>query len=237
MRDYQILELDGKRSRRTIADALAVLEMRAAFGQEDIAEIRVRMMPLRPDKSVGIVQVVFDVPCSENSYAIPLPSAEYFRGMSADGHRKRHRIELLAGALTDAKGNVRLGNGDAMRAVEVEPARLPLAPTKLDWRIIRLAIACCWTAEDAPFSEPAVHEACYRPLTEAIRPEHVSDTRMVPDVRLLNCGALTDVWVPSLDAIGAYWAEVYPRERVPSPQKIADTLADFRMGFPRHFWA
>src|ERR1700724_96117 len=164
MLDYEILDLDGQRSRRTIADALAVLESQAAFGQEDAAEIRVGIMPLRSDKSIGIVQIVYEVPCTEKSYVVPLPSAEYFRGTSADGHCERRRIQLLDSALVDAKGNVRLANGETVRAVEVEPARLPLASTKLEWRVVHLAIGCCWTAEDAPFTEREVREKCYRPL-------------------------------------------------------------------------
>jgi hypothetical protein len=51
---------------------------------------------------------------------------------------------------------------------------------------------------------------------------------------LLDCAALADFWVPSLEAIQAYWMQKYPGERVPSPQKIANTLEDFRMRFPRH---
>lgn len=74
-----------------------------------------------------------------------------------------------------------------------------------------------------------------RPIKEAICPNNAGDEEMVPDLSLLDCGALSDVWVPSLDAIAAYWAAVYPGKPVPSPQKIANTLADFRMRFPRHF--
>ena len=208
---------------------------KATFGEGDTAEIRVKMMPLRPDKYVGIVQVVFDVPCTEKGYAVPLPSAEYFGGIWADGRRERVAIEFLDRATATCNGEVSLTDGEHVYAVEIEPMRLPLNPTVLDWRIIDVALACCWTSEDAPFTESEVRQECYRSLKEAIRPENPEDANMMPDLTLLDCSAVINVWVPSLDAIAAYWAEVYPGERVPSPQKIANTLADFRMRFPRHF--
>ena len=112
---------------------------------------------------------------------------------------------------------------------------MPLKPTELDWRIVHVAIACCWTARDAPFSEREVREKCYRSIRDAVSQNYASDMYMVPDGRLLlDCSALTNLWVPSLDAIAAYWEQVFPSEHLPSLQKIADTLADFRMLFPRH---
>jgi len=235
MRAYEILDQDDQRRRRTVADALAVLESQAAFGREDKAEIRVGTMSLVQTKDVRTVLVLFDLPGSEKSYAVPMPSAECFRGTAADDRRERHRIEHLDRGLVDANGGVRLANGATMRAVEVEPARLPLAPTELDLRIVHLSIACCWMAKDAPFTEREVRAKCYRSVRKAIRAKDTGDEELVPDLVLLDCGALSGLWVPSLVAIAAYWAEVYPGERVPSPQKIADTLADFRIRFPRHF--
>jgi len=122
--------------RRTIMDALAVLESEAAFGEEDIAEIRVGLMPLAPRKHVGLVQTVFDVPCSERSYAVPLPSAEFFRAYSIEGQRERYGIELLDRGIVDARATVRLADGKTVHATHIEPVRLPLNPTELDWRIV-----------------------------------------------------------------------------------------------------
>ena len=120
-------------------------------------------MPLRPDKSVGIVQVVFDLPYTEKGYALPLPSAEYFRGVWVSGQRERLSVEMLNRATVDYRGNVTLANGDTLRAIEIEPARSPRNPTMLDWRIVHIALRCCWTAENAPFTEREVREKCYPP--------------------------------------------------------------------------
>src|ERR1700728_3146756 len=104
MRTYEILDLAGLRKRRTIADVLAVLEDQAAFGKKDLAKIRIGSMPLAPGKCVGLVQVIFDDPGSEKSYAVPLPSSEFFRTSSANGQNKRHSIVLLNRGRVDAQG-------------------------------------------------------------------------------------------------------------------------------------
>jgi hypothetical protein len=183
MRNYEILDLDRPRDRRTIADALAVLESQAAFGDDDTAEIRIALMSLAPRKCVGLVQVMFDVPCSDKSYAVPLPSAEYCYGSWTNGDRERYHIELLDRGTVDTRGDVWLTDGGTIHAVEIEPARLPLRPTFLDWRLVHVALDCCWTERAIPFSEREVHEKCYRPIGDAIRSEDAVIAHMVPDER------------------------------------------------------
>jgi hypothetical protein len=78
MRPYEILDKDNQHRRRTIADALAVLETQAAFGSEDTAKIRVGMMPLVPTRDVRVVLVIFDLACSEKSFAVPMPERRMF---------------------------------------------------------------------------------------------------------------------------------------------------------------
>lgn len=195
-------------------------------------------MPLAPSRNVGVIAVVFDVPGSDKGYAVALPSAEFFEGSWTSGLRERNHAELLDRGLVDAAGGVRLANGETVHAVEIEPARLPLTPTKLDWRIIHVAIACCRTSEAASPSEREnerrVREKCYRPVRQAVPAKYEADIHMMPNIRPLDCSTLTDLRVPSLKAIAAHWTQVYPDNPPPSPQKIAETLADFRMRFPRH---
>jgi hypothetical protein len=116
MRNYEILDLDRLRNRRTIADALAVLESQAAFGEYDNAEIRIALAPLLPDKCVGLTQVIFDGPCSDKSYAVPLPSAEYAYARDTNGQREQYSIEIIDRAIVNAKGNVRLASGATIQA-------------------------------------------------------------------------------------------------------------------------
>jgi hypothetical protein len=53
---------------------------------------------------------------------------------------RRFNIFELDGAQAGNDGIVRLSNGIVLRAVEVIPAKLPLEPSKLDWRIIHHVI-------------------------------------------------------------------------------------------------
>jgi hypothetical protein len=250
MRTYKILTLPAQKgisrvnptkrsasfrrqTRCTISDALAVLESEANFGKSDTATICVTMAPLLRGKYVGLIRIIFDVPGRENGYAVWLPSAEYALARGSGDQWREYLIENFDGAVVDATATTRLISGEIIRAVEIKPARLPLAPTDLDWRIVHTALACCRTAKEAAGSGTKVIETCYRPLKEAARPEDDAEAYMLPNNRLLDCSRLTGFWVPSLDAIAAYWKQLFPNERAPSRQKIANTLADFRIRFPR----
>jgi len=61
MRSYEILEQASQSSRRTIANALAVLETEAAFGEDDTAQIRIGQLPLPSRETVGLVLVIFEM--------------------------------------------------------------------------------------------------------------------------------------------------------------------------------
>jgi hypothetical protein len=238
MENCEILDPAGMNKRRTLADALTVLESLAGFGDDDAAQIRVMPIPLAPGRAVGAMAVVFEVPCSDRGYAVPLPTAEFFTAYGSNGLRVREPVKLLDQARVDATGRVCLANGELLRGLEVKPVRLPLEPTELDWRILGVALRSCRTS-GAPSpnereNERRVIEKCYRPLRQAIPPKYAADIDMFPDISLLDCSALNDLQVPSLQAIAASFKQMYPRMRVPSRQKIADTLADFRIRFPRH---
>jgi len=239
MPNCEILDLDGLKTRRTVADALSLLASCAGFGDDDAAEIRVMLMALAAGKDVGAIAVVFEVPGSDTGYSVPLPTAEYFTAYGSNGLRIREPVKLLNQARVDATGRVHLANGELLRGVEVKPARLPVEPTELDWRIVGVALSCCRTSE-APSpnereNERRVLEKCYRPLRHAIPAKYAAEVHMIPDVSLLDCSALKDLQVPSLEAIAASYRQIYPQMRSPSRQKIADTLADFRIRFPRRF--
>lgn len=233
----EILDLDSLNNRRTVGDAIAMLQSCAGFGDEDTAQIHVLLMPLAPNKDVGAIAAVFEVPYGDKAYTVPLPSAEFFTGRLKNGARIRRHVKLLHQAIVDPAGWVRLRNGETLRSVEIERARLPLAPTELDRRIVRVALTCCRTSEAPSPSEREnqrrVVEKCYRRLKDVVPAGYSADIHMMPEIRLLDCSALTDLQVPSLQAIAAYWTQLYPDSRPPSAQKIANTLLDFRIRFPR----
>jgi len=66
-----------------------------------------------------------------------------------------------------AAGRVVLANGTSLRALRVEPARLPVAPSEFDWQIVHLTLKLV----------DAKH--CYRSLREDF---HAEQRHMVPDL-------------------------------------------------------
>jgi hypothetical protein len=83
MRSYEILAQASQSSRRTIADALAVLEAEAAFGEDDTAQIRIGHLRLPSGEIVGLVQVVFDMPYTNKGYAVPVVPENPIRSIRA----------------------------------------------------------------------------------------------------------------------------------------------------------
>lgn len=220
MRSYEILGQASQSSPRTIVDALAVLEKEAAFGEDDTAQIRIGQLQLPSRETVGLVLVVFDMPCTDKGYAVPLRTAKQFYADHGSSRRVLFDVGQFDEAVADWKGNVFLTTGETLRAVEVVPARLPLKHTKLDWRIVHGTVQFMLGGG-----------SCYRSLREGVDP---SIAAMVPDLKIIDASRLAGLDVPSLELIAAYLAERNPAARPPSLQKIADTLADFGMRFPRH---
>jgi hypothetical protein len=217
MRRYERLSEDKRASRRAIVDAVAVLEEEAAFGPDDIATIQVGRLPLPSGEVVGIVQLIFDLPCSERSYVVSLPSSKHF--YSRYSNAAAQEIELLHQAVVNGRAGVVLATGASLRSVELVPACLPLEPTELDYRIVYATIAflgewqtVCRNLRDEPNLQDVIDQ--------------------VPHLQFMDLLRLPKLPIPSLDSIAAYLRQigVHP---VPSKEKIATALLKFGMRFRR----
>jgi hypothetical protein len=220
MPQYERLSEERRNSRRTIADAIEVLHDKAGFAERDHAQIRIGPFRLPSGEVVGLVQICFDSLTNDKVYVVSLPSSRQFYGRRPNSPEGgRFDIEQLHGAVLDETGHVLLTDGETLRAVEVIPARLPLEPSKLDWRIVHHTI-----------SYIGAEERCYRSLGDDL-PDRSKD--MVADLRFLDCSKLSGLDIPSLDAIAAHIAERDRRLRRLSQQKIADALRKFGIRVPR----
>jgi hypothetical protein len=218
-RHYERLAEEHRTSRRTMADAVAVLQDYSGFSENDRAEIRIAGLKLPSAEVVGLVQLVFDRPGCDTTYLVSLPTSKLFRCRRLGARQSEcFDIALLDGAVLDGASKVRLTDGALMCAVEVLPVRLPLAPTALDWLIVYHTIRFI----DAK-------EQCFRPLRSAINDLPMD---MIPNLSWIDCSKLPGLAVPSLDSIATYIASVGPKLGV-SQQKIADTLLKFGMRIPR----
>jgi hypothetical protein len=217
MPQYDRLREGGRNSRRTMADAIEVLHEEVGFAANDHAEIVIGRLKLPSAEVVGLVQIIFAPQRGDKAYVVSLPTAKQFYAYHANAQqRDRFDIAELHGARLDGSGNVVLANGTALRAIEVITARLPLAPTKLDWRIIHHTLAII----------EADH--CYRHLGYGLRPQ-LQD--QVPNLRILDCSTLIGLNVPPLKVITSRIRERDRRLKA-SDQHIADALHKFGIRIP-----
>jgi hypothetical protein len=157
MLQYERLAEEHRLSRRTLADALEVLRARAGFTERDRAVIRISRFQLQSGHVVGLVQIFFEDLFGDKVYIVSLPTSAEFHAMRLGAARRdRFDIALLDGSTVDGNGNVLVTDGPTLRAVEVVPARLPLEPSKLDWRIVYHTITlagaqdkCLWSLRDS----------------------------------------------------------------------------------------
>jgi hypothetical protein len=125
-------------------------------------------------------------------------------------------------ARADNDGIVRLPDGAIVRAVEVIPAKLPLKPSELDWRIVHQVISIIG-AEDN----------CYRSLREHAKPNcpDVSE-EMISESRFIDCSTLKKLDLPSLKYITQQIGKRNPTLKKLSRQKVAEALRKFGMRIP-----
>ena len=218
MPQYERLCEEGRISRRTMADAIEVLHEKAGFGDNDRAEISIGPLKLPSAEVVGLVQIIFDPQFGDKAYVLSLPTSKEFKAYRANARqRERFDIAELHGAILDGRGAVLLTNGTALRAVEVIPARLPLAPTELDWRIIHQTLSIIRA------------EHCYRHWASGLPPQL---QEMVADLRIVDCRTFGGLTLPQLKVLSSRIKERDPILRMLSTQQVADALRKFGIRIP-----
>jgi hypothetical protein len=218
MPQYERLSEEARNSRRTMADAIELLHQNVGFGENDRAEISIGLLKLPSSEVVGLVQIIFDPQIGDKAYVVSLPTSKRFKAYRTNARQRScFDIAELHGALLDGSSKVLLTNGVALRAVEVIPARLPLEPTELDWRIIHHTLAII----------EADH--CYRDLGYGLPPQQ---QEMVPDLRIVDCGTLGGLTLPGLEVLSSYTRERHSTLRTVSAQQVADTLRKFGIRLP-----
>lgn len=213
---YKRLAEDERHLRRTAADALEVLRHQAGFQDADRAIMDVGLLRLPSGDSVGLVQIVFKSVASEKISCVSLPTSTHFSAIPRDlPARRRFDIARLHGAAVDGQGHVQLTDGTRLRAVEMEPARLPVEPSPLDWRIVHLTLELI----------DARH--CYRSLREDLP---IEQHALVPDLHFLDAGRLSNLSMPPLKDIAGFVERKYKKV---SGQQIANSLRKFGIRFPQ----
>lgn len=216
MKEHERLAEPDRHLRRTAMDALEVLRKEVGFQDDDQAEFHVGLMELLSDDKVGVVDIKFERPTRKTVCCVSLPTSTHFVAkMERQTFFRRFEITRLDHARIDGRGHVRLSDGGKLRALEIEPERLPVKPSDLDWRIVHRTLELVG----------ATH--CYRNLREDFPPEQRD---MVPDLFFLDVSRLSGITLPPLRDITRYITDGYKKV---SGQQIANSLRKFGIRHPQ----
>ncbi|MCJ9700816.1 hypothetical protein [Bradyrhizobium sp. SHOUNA76] len=204
------LQQEECENRRSIADAVNVLPEHAIFDRVRTVEISVGRLRLSSNQIVGLVGIFVENAAAQTISLVALPSAKQFRARP-EGSQELETFDIfrLDRATVDGRGTVELVDGTLLRAVEVVPALLPYNVTDLDWRILHHIIAMMKAEQE-----------CYTYPIRFAQPSDALDCSKLPALR----GK-----VPPRKEILRYIAKQDPALKVPSRQKIDDTLHKFLM--------
>jgi hypothetical protein len=223
MQDHQPLRQADRNQRRTLADAINVLAHDAGFDGADVAEIRVGILQLPSRETVGLTNVSFCSRATRKPVVVWLATAaEFWAKRQGEADARLFRILELNGAKADNDSIVRLSDGTVLRAVEVIPAKLPLKPSDLEWRIVHNVISIV-KAEDQ----------CYRSLREHAKPRCIGLAEEMLK-KAIDCSALEGLELPSLKHLARQIGRNDPSLKNLSRQKIADALRNFGMRIPKN---
>ena len=216
MSEYAVLGEKDWKKRRTIADAIDVLQRSAGFDRDDRGQIQLGRIRLTSREVVSLTRVSFESAAHQKTFIVNLPTATKFKATS-QGQMIIDDIDRLEGATLDEKGNVELQDGALIRAVEIVPAPLPYNISDLDRVIVAATILKLDALEQCSYSSGAM-------LSEYA--EHD------PYANLIDCSKLAGFAVPELKIIKGHIADLAPKFAAVSEQKISDTLRKFGMRIP-----
>ena len=223
MQHYQLLREEERGHRRTVSHAIDVLAHGADFGGADVADIRVGTLCLPSREQVGLLSVSFESKTLGKTFVVSLATSAMFTARcQGEEAARQFSIFELDGAKADNDNIVRLSDGTILRAVEVIPAKLPLKPSDLDWRIVHHVISIM-----------AAEDRCYRSLRDHAKPK-CSDVleEIIPDDRFIDCSAIGGLELPSLKYLAQQIGRRDPSLKNLSRQAIADALRDFGIRIP-----
>ena len=217
MSESEVLGDKEWKKRRTIADAIDVLQKFAGFDGDDRGQIQVGRIRLPSGEVVSLTWVSFESAAHRKTFIVKLPTATKFKATSQD-QLLIGDIGRLEGATLDAIGNVELQDGTLMRAVEIIPALLPYEISALDRAIVALTISQMGALDRCSYSGGRVFF------------DHPEDNPYVGSIDYSKLSGLGPV--PRLKVIKAYIEDREPKFLGLSEQKISDTLRKVGIRMP-----
>ena len=214
MVDYDIPLLphtiDGRKSMRSVADALEALHRARRLKNDSPAQIRVCPIQLPSGHVTYIVIVVSRAFDDEPTWGVALPTSTSFSAKTSAGDLSTFETSRLDRAWVDNDGKVELSDGTSLYAVTVVPTVMPRELTELQKRIVYLTIK----------------------FIGAEATEYPSGLPVAEDLECLDYSTLYGWDIPPLEEIADYIAEHDWTLRKLSRQTIANALSACGMRRP-----
>jgi len=188
---YPYLEFDGRKTMRSLADALTKLRELGNLSDSDNVEIKTMGFRLPDGRLSGIVSVLGPQQQDGTTRVIFMPSSATFSARTTLGDRQRYEIQKLNDARSDSEGNVELANGQFLHQIELIPAPAHYDFTLTEKKIVMAAIGFLQR-------EGLLKHQCYRSV----------DEKLLPGVKLLDYAQVAKVRIKRLKPVVRYIMEL-----------------------------
>ena len=202
--------IDGRRSMRSVADAIEHLRVEHQFSDHSLAQIRTGPIRLPGGEVTSIVLVIGEPRINEPSCGVALPSSRYFSAKRIGGNSEKVEASRLDRAWVDSNGRVELSDGTSLCAVDAIPTLIHRELTEIQKRIVY------WTIK----------------FVGADAIQYPSGLPVADDLEFLDYSTLYGYDIPPLEEIADYIAEQDWTLRQLSRQTIANALSAAGMRRP-----
>ena len=203
------VEYDGRKSMRSLADALTKLREEHHLDEGQNVTIKTMGVMLPDGHSSGFVSVLGPQQPDGTRMIIFMPSSARFSGRTTLGDCHTYMISELNDATSDSDGNVELVDGRFLHAIELIPAPAHYDFSLTDHKIVHSALA---------YME--LGHQCYRAL----------DKELLPGLKVLDYAEVAKVRIKKLKPVVRHVINLLPDV---SDTQIIATLKRAGMQLPR----
>lgn len=188
---FPYLEYDGRKTMRSLADALTKLGELGNLSDRENVEIKTTGIRLPDGRLSGIVSVLGPQQNDGTIGVIFMPSSATFSARTTLGDRQQYGIQKLNDATSDSEGNVELANGQFLHQIDLIPAPAHYDFTLTEEKIVVAAIVFLQR-------EGLLEHHCYRWL----------DEKLLPGVKLLDYAQVAKVQIKRLKPVVRFIMEL-----------------------------
>jgi hypothetical protein len=183
LQQYPYLEYDGRKTMRSLADALAKLRELGNLSDGEKVEIRTMGIRLPDGRRSGVVSVLGPQQQHGARMVIFMPPSATFSARTTIGDRQQYKIQKLNDATSDSEGNVELANRH-LHQINLIPAPAHYDFTLTEHQIVMATIVFLQ-------QEGLLEHQCHRSV----------DEKLLPGVKLLDYAQVAKVQIKRLKPV------------------------------------